>query len=181
MPMLVKGPGIKAGSCFAANVVNYDFLPTFVEWAGGKPESLRDVDGISLAPYLAGKTPEPAFVNRNLYFHYPHYRTSMPHSALVSGSRKVIHFYERPDVPMLFDLGKDPGEVRNLAKTRPEEHKMLHTAMMRYLKAVDARMPKVNPDYDAYPLPGAEGIRHPDAVGDRLLMSGRWKRTRRKN
>ncbi len=28
--MIVKGPGIKPGSAFTGNVVNYDFLPTFV-------------------------------------------------------------------------------------------------------------------------------------------------------
>ena len=37
VPMIVKGPGIKPGSVFDGNVVNYDFLPTFVDWAGGDP------------------------------------------------------------------------------------------------------------------------------------------------
>ena len=74
VPMIVRGPGIKAGSCFEGNVVNYDFLPTFVEWAGGDPKQLKNVDGVSLAPYMAGQLPETAFLNRYLYFHYPHYR-----------------------------------------------------------------------------------------------------------
>jgi len=41
VPMIVKGPGIKPGSVFNGNVVNYDFLPTFVDWAGGDPENCR--------------------------------------------------------------------------------------------------------------------------------------------
>lgn len=49
--MIVKGPGIAAGSTFTANVIKYDFLPTFVDWAGGEPESLKDIDGVSLAGY----------------------------------------------------------------------------------------------------------------------------------
>jgi arylsulfatase A len=106
VPMIVKGPGIRAGSAFDGNVVNYDFLPTFVDWAGGKPESLKDIDGVSLAGYMAGDQPGEPFLNRNLYFHYPHYRDSLPHSAVVSGQRKLLHFYERPDIPMLFDLSK---------------------------------------------------------------------------
>ncbi len=149
VPMIVKGPGIRPGSVFNGNVVNYDFLPTFVEWAGGNPEKLENVDGVSLAGYMAGrKQPDAAFLNRPLYFHYPHYRSSMPHSAVVCGSRKVIHFYERPDIPMLFDLSKDEGEVGNIAKEYPEEHRKLHDGMMRYLKEVGARIPKLNPDRD---------------------------------
>ena len=148
VPMIVRGPGIRAGSVFKANVVNYDFLPTFVDWAGGSPEKLKDIDGVSLASYLAGREPDQAFRDRRLYFHYPHYRTTMPHSAVVSGSKKVIHFYERPDIPMLFDLAKDPGEVHNIAKAHPEEHKRLYDGMMAYFKRVGARIPKSNPDHD---------------------------------
>lgn len=149
VPMIVKGPGIKGGSVFKGNVVNYDFLPTFFDWAGGDPKQLKDIDGISLVDYMAGrKKPDEAFLNRNLYFHYPHYRESVPHSAIVSGSSKVIHFYERPDIPMLFDLSKDPGEVSNIAKKNPETHKRLFGEMMGYLKEIGARFPKKNPDYD---------------------------------
>lgn len=148
VPMIVKGPGIQASSVFKGNVVNYDFLPTFVDWAGGEPGKLKDIDGVSLAPYLAGKTPDGAFLNRRLYFHYPHYRSTMPHSAIVAGSRKVIHFYERPDIPMLFDLAKDPGEVHNIAAKHPTEHKKLFGEMMAYFEKVGARIPKANPDHD---------------------------------
>jgi len=146
--MIVKGPKIKAGAVFNENVVHYDFLPTFVDWAGGTPESLKNIDGVSLADYLHGKKPDKAFKNRYLYFHYPHYRESMPSSTIVSGSQKVMHFYEKPDIPMLFDLAADEGEVVNIAKQNPEQHKQLYNQMMRYLEQVGARLPKVNPDYD---------------------------------
>lgn len=148
VPMIVKGPGIKPGSVFTTNVVNYDFLPTFVEWAGGNPSTLEDVDGVSLVPYLAGREPREDFVRRSLYFHYPHYRSTMPHSAIVMGSRKVIHFYERPDIPLLFDLAKDPGEVNNIAAAYPEEHRQLYKELMDYLNEVGARIPKMNPNYE---------------------------------
>jgi len=148
VPMIVKGPGIKPGTVFTGNVVNYDFLPTFVDWAGGDPGKLKNIDGVSLADYMAGKKPDEAFLNRNLYFHYPHYRTSVPHSAMISGKYKVMHFYEFPDIPMLFDLSKDPGEVSNIAKQNPEIQKKLYSEMMGYLKEVGARFPKVNPNYN---------------------------------
>ena len=148
VPMVVKGPGIKAGSVCKENVVNYDFLPTFLEWAGGDPSKLKDIDGVSLAGILRGEKPSNAFRNRYLYFHYPHYRTTMPHSAIVSGSRKLIHFYERPDISMLFDLSVDEGEVKNIAKEHPNEHKKFYNEMMQFFGQVGARIPKINPDYD---------------------------------
>jgi arylsulfatase A-like enzyme len=148
VPMIVKGPGIQGGSVFEGNVVNYDFLPTFVDWAGGDPKSLQEIDGVSLAPYMAGQKPSEEFLNRNLYFHYPHYRSSMPHSAIVSGSWKVLHFYGRPDIPLLFDLSTDEGEVHNIADRYPQKHKRLYDAMMGYFDEVGARMPKLNPAYD---------------------------------
>jgi arylsulfatase A-like enzyme len=148
IPMIVRGPGIKAGSVFDANVIHYDFLPTFVDWAGGNPTSLTDIDGISLAGYMRGEKPDSAFRHRCLYFHNPHYRETMPSSAIVSGTKKVMHFYERPDIPMLFDLEADEGEVSNIAKQNPELHRQLFDQMMDYLKRVGARFPKDNPDYD---------------------------------
>ena len=123
VPMIVKGPGIKAGSVFTGNVVNYDFLPTFVDWAGGDPSKLKDIDGVSLARYMAGEQPGDAFLNRNLYFHYPHYRSSMPHSAVVSGDFKLLHFYDSPNTPMLFDLSADMGEVNNIAEQHSSDTK----------------------------------------------------------
>ena len=94
-------------------------------------------------------TRQEKYVNDpNLYFHYPHYRETMPHSAVVSGNRKLLHFYERPDVPMLFDLSKDISEANNIATQQPEQHKKLYAEMMAYFKDVGARIPKTNPDYD---------------------------------
>tara|TARA_R110002049_G_scaffold50370_3_gene143174 strand:- start:230252 stop:231481 length:1230 start_codon:yes stop_codon:yes gene_type:complete len=149
VPMIVKGPGIKASSIFAGNVINYDLLPTFVDWAGGEPESLQDIDGVSLADYIAGEEPSSTFLNRNLYFHYPHYRSGMPHSAVVSGDRKLLHFYDRPDVPMLFDLSNDMGEVHNIAATHADEHQQLYKQMMGYFEQVGARIPKRNSNYES--------------------------------
>lgn len=148
VPMIVRGPGIEAGTTFEDNVINYDLLPTFVDWAGGDPKSLTNIDGVSLADYLQGQKPAEDFVNRFLYFHYPHNRTSMPHSAIVSGTSKVMHFYQYPDLPIFFDLSADEAETTNIAPERVDEHKRLFEAMNRYLEEVGARIPKPNPGFD---------------------------------
>lgn len=155
--MIAKGPGIEAGSINKENVINYDFLPTFVEWAGGNPNDLQNIDGVSLKGLMEGEKYDKDFSNRYLYFHYPHYRSGMPHSAIVSGTKKVMHFYERPDIPMLFDLAKDEGEVKNLAAEKPEEHKKMFDEMMRYFEEVGARIPKKNPNYDSETYNKASG------------------------
>lgn len=147
VPMIARGPGIAAGSCFKGNVVNYDLLPTFVDWAGGDSRKLEDVDGVSLAQYMEGQQPDETFLKRNLYFHYPHYRSSMPHSAIVSGDFKLLHFYESPNTRMLFDLSSDMGEVNNVASLHPEKHKQLYDSMMDYFATVGARIPRQNPNY----------------------------------
>lgn len=150
VPMVAAGPGIPSNSVSETYVVNFDFLPTFVEWAGGDPEALVDIDGKSLAGILRGEQPAYDLENRNLHFHYPHYRTSMPMTTMISaGKWKVVHFFEAPDVPMLFDLANDPGEVKNVARIQPVKHDMLFREMMQYLDDVGARIPLYpNPDYD---------------------------------
>ena len=47
-----------------------------------------------------------------------------------------------------YETAKDEAETTSLAGKNPERHQALFGEMMRYLKAVNARMPKVNPDFD---------------------------------
>ena len=159
VPMIAKGPDIKAGTVFDGNVINYDLLPTFVDWAGGSPADLKNIDGVSLASYMSGSAPNDEFLSRNLFFHYPHYRNSVPHSAIISGTSKVIHFYDRPDLPMLFDLARDIGEVKNIAEEFPKLHRELYMDMMLYLEEVGARFPKENPNYDRESYTSEKGFR----------------------
>lgn len=150
VPMLARGPGIAAGSLCTANVVNYDLMPTFLDWAGGDPTRLQDIDGTSLEGLMAGETPAQEFIDRSLYFHYPHYRTTMPHSSIVKGNHKVIHFYETPvrfpawNPAMLFDLASDPGEYRNLAEEQPSVAQALLDDLANHLASVGGRIPANN-------------------------------------
>ena len=153
--MVAEGPGIAANSQCTANVVNYDFLPTFVDWAGGDTNDLQDLDGISLAGLMEGEAPSDDFLNRSLYFHYPHYRTSMPFSVMVKGHEKVVYFYETPvrfpawEPIMYFDIGSDPGEYHNIYPENPARAEALYADMSNYLASVGARIPLVpNPSYD---------------------------------
>lgn len=97
---------MEPGSVFTGNAVNYDFLPTFVDWAGGDPDQLKE-----------------------------------------AGNRKRLHFDERPDVPLLFDLANDRGEVQNITSAHPAEHRRMIVEMMNYFDGAGARIPRRNPNY----------------------------------
>ncbi|MEM1305510.1 MAG: sulfatase-like hydrolase/transferase, partial [Planctomycetota bacterium] len=99
VPMIISGPGVRKGRYTDVNVDHTDLYPTFVDFAGGDLEQdiPEDLDGESLKELLNRPNRTPDFADRNLYFHYPHTRTSTPQSAVVTGTEKLLMFYERPD------------------------------------------------------------------------------------
>lgn len=148
VPMIVRGPGVAAGSRSAVNIVGYDFLPTFADFAGASARLAKEVDGASFKPVLLGQPVAESYVNRALVFHYPHYRIAPPSSAIVVGDMKLQHFYEWPSDNFTYDLKTDLGEKNNLAKTDPDQSAKLFTQMMGQLKAVGGYFPKPNPAAD---------------------------------
>ena len=83
----------------------------------------------------------------------------MPHSAIISGDFKVMHFYGSPDIPMLFDLSGDIGEVTNIANSYRKIHETMYDDMMEYLKKYGARFPKMNPNFDPQSYKAAREFR----------------------
>jgi len=150
VPMVVRGPEIAADSLCTANVVNYDLLPTFMEWAGGDPARLQNIDGVSIAGLMKGDTPTEEFLSRSLYFHYPHWRTSQPHSSIIKGQHKVVYFYETPvaypgwEPIMLFDLANDPGEYHNIQPQESALADALYADLTNHLAETGARIPLDN-------------------------------------
>ena len=144
VPMIVRGPGVAAGSRTTVNIVGYDWLPTFADFAGASGRLAKEVDGTSFKPVLLGQAVPDSYVNRALYFHYPHYRVAPPSSAIVVGDMKLQHFYEWPNDNLTFNLTTDLGEKANLAKTNPDQSAKLYGQMMAQLKAVGGYFPKPN-------------------------------------
>ena len=139
---------VSPGSRSAVNVVGYDFLPTFADFAGGASHQSKDVDGLSLKPVLLNQPLPESLSNRAIYFHYPHYRVSPPCSAIVQGDMKLLHFYEWPNDSFLYDLSRDLGERSNLAKARPDVVAKMQKDLMDRLKSVGGYFPKPNPKAD---------------------------------
>lgn len=149
VPLIVRGPKIKAGSWCDVPVVGYDWFPTYCEWAGIQSSKLpKGLEGGSLTAVLAGDTSQGVKRSREgLYFHFPHYQSEGgPQSSIRVGDLKLIHFYEK-DNYMLFDLATDLQERNDLASKRPEVVKDLKGQLERYLSEVKAQFPTKNADY----------------------------------
>ncbi|MFP6672224.1 MAG: sulfatase-like hydrolase/transferase, partial [Pirellulaceae bacterium] len=150
VPLIIRGPGVTANSWCHTRVVGFDFFPTFCEWAGISASKLpKGIEGGSIVSLLANpKQPQVKRPREELVFHFPHYQTGDgPHSALMLGNLKLMKFYEDNRLA-LFDLSKDIGEQNDLSGRMPQQTAQLHQRLKRYLAAVGAQLPVVNPSYD---------------------------------
>ena len=114
MPLLVRWPGkIKPGSVNDDIVLNLDFAETFLDVAG--VDIPADMQGESMRPILLGRT--PANWRHSMYYHYYEYpgpHCVKRHYGIRTQRYKLIHFYNDIDCWELYDLEKDPNELKNL-------------------------------------------------------------------
>jgi arylsulfatase A-like enzyme len=112
VPLIAKGPGIKAGAVPDQFVLNIDLAPTFMDLAGEKiPEWMQ---GRSLVPLLHGE--KPADWRTSMYYRYYHdpgHHNTRAHLGVRTATHKLIHYWKK-DAWELFDLTKDPTEQHNL-------------------------------------------------------------------
>ncbi len=113
VPLLVRYPGhVRPGSVSKSLVINADFAPTFLDYAGVTVP--KDMQGRSVRPILAGS--EPADWRKSIYYHYyefpqPHH--VYPHIGVRTQQYKLVYYYTLKEWE-LFDLRKDPRELKNL-------------------------------------------------------------------
>jgi arylsulfatase A-like enzyme len=114
MPLLARLPGvIKAGAVNDDMVLNLDFAPTFLELAGMKVPG--DIQGESFVPILKGNRPRDW--RKSMYYHYyefPGSHAVKRHYGIRTKCFKLIHFYYDIDEWELYELLKDPEELRNV-------------------------------------------------------------------
>lgn len=107
VPLVLSGPGVKAGLTINAPTTTLDLTATFLDYAGVSIPS--GMDARSLRPVLSGKSNAVR----------PYALSGMDNWRLVQqGNYKYVRTTGKP--PMLFDLDNDPGENDNLAASRPE-------------------------------------------------------------
>jgi N-acetylglucosamine-6-sulfatase len=141
VPLLMRGPGIVPGGVIDAPVANIDLAPTILDYAGAviPPELARPIDGTSLTIPLAGG---PADTNRAILIEGRDNADRSRHGYKVQSyvgvrtARYAYFEYHRANydtqaegiaAPIgagratdreLYDLVRDPYELRNLARDR---------------------------------------------------------------
>ena len=113
MPFLIRYPGtIKAGKVNESMILNVDFAPTFLEFAG--LDTPKEVQGRSIAPLLRGEKPKDWRTSMYYrYYHYPADHKVQPHYGVRNERYKLI-FFNRINAWELFDLKKDPNEMKSV-------------------------------------------------------------------
>jgi arylsulfatase A-like enzyme len=117
VPLVVAGPGVRAQR-IGEPVGLADLAPTLLDLAGFVPPAMPVMDGRSLADLVTGaRKPDPEAG----YAYSAQVRdrsVATPMRMIVQGRWKLI---ESPSGLELFDIRADPGELRNLARSRPAE------------------------------------------------------------
>lgn len=133
VPVLLRGPGIKPGTQIPGVVRSVDLFPTLLELSGvPAPKAGRPLAGRSLALVARGARAaldeEPAFAES--LTPRIHYGWSDLHS--VRDGRWKFILAPRSE---LYDLARDPGELRNVIDNEPARARALRAALDRRLAA----------------------------------------------
>jgi arylsulfatase A-like enzyme/Flp pilus assembly protein TadD len=129
VPLIVRGPGVKAGTAIDAVVRSVDLFPTALDMAGLGQDVPRN-SGRSLRAALAGArvTEEPAFAESLVPL--VHYGWS--DLRVVRDGRWKYILAPRPE---LYDLARDPREMQNLADAEPARARALRAGLEQRLRA----------------------------------------------
>lgn len=120
MPLVMRYPAmVKAGTEINEMVVNIDFAPTLLSLAGLKVPAA--IQGSSFLPLLEGNKTGWRDAVYYHYYEYPDEHRVMPHFGVRTKRHKLIRFYGDGDFWELYDLQKDPHELRNLYGQRGQE------------------------------------------------------------
>jgi arylsulfatase A-like enzyme len=144
IPLIVRFPkGAPAGKVMDEMVLNIDLAPTILDYAG--VEIPAAMQGQSWRPLLEAKQATPW---RRAFFYEYFFEKGFPGIPTVTAVRtetaKLIRYPGHDEWTELFDLQKDPFELKNLIKE--ESARQLRDAMeaeyAKQAKAVEFRIPE---------------------------------------
>ena len=115
MPFMIRWPGVtKAGTEPEAMIQNIDYAPTFLEMAGAPIPA--DMQGKSIVPILKGEGKTPEGWRDAVFYQYSGENTHRVarHDGVRDSRHKLMRFPDT-DEWMLFDLQKDPQEMKSVS------------------------------------------------------------------
>tara|TARA_B100001245_G_scaffold231864_1_gene213258 strand:- start:652 stop:1230 length:579 start_codon:yes stop_codon:yes gene_type:complete len=115
MPIVMRYPKeVKAKQISDNIVLNIDFAPTFLDYAGVQIPS--NYQGNSLRALARGN--QESNWRKSMYYHYYEYPQGWHfvkrHYGVRTDRYKLIHFYEDIDAWEFYDLNNDPNEINNI-------------------------------------------------------------------
>jgi arylsulfatase A-like enzyme/lysophospholipase L1-like esterase len=147
MPFIIRWPGkIKPNSSSNAFIQNIDYAPTFLDIAGAPIPS--EMQGTSILTILKNEGNQPENWRDSIYYLYSGEDTHnvAAHDG-VRNDRHKLMFFPNSKEWMLFDLEKDPQELKNVADS-PEyastlsEMKKLYTSLRQKYQVTTSTMPQ---------------------------------------
>jgi arylsulfatase A-like enzyme len=112
-PLVIRYPKeIKPGTVIDDIVVNIDFAPTFLDYAG--IEAPSDMQGESFRKLIAGEKVAWRDAMLYHYYEYPGEHRVKRHYGVRTGRYKLIHFYYDIDEWEMYDLEADPDEMNSV-------------------------------------------------------------------
>ncbi len=160
VPCFLRWPGHVTPRVIAPVAAHIDLLPTLADLAGVPLKGGHPLDGTSLRPLLEGR--EAGWPERLVF-------AAQGKLASVRTDRY------RADAETLYDLAADPGQTRNLAAERPEEHRRLADALAKWKAEVLPRGRDERPvpvGYRAFPVTRLP-VQDATGVGPGLTFSSR--------
>ncbi len=136
-PLLMRYPKeIKPGTKIDNLVQNIDFAPTFLDYAGAPIPS--EIQGESFRKLVSGETTDFRDFAYYTYYEYPSVHMVKRHYGVATKRYKLMHFYYDVDEWELYDLEKDPNEMKSVyddpvyADVQKMMHKKLEEARTKY-------------------------------------------------
>ena len=114
MPFIIRWPGVvKPGIRSKALIQNIDYAPTFLDVAGVSIP--QDIQGSSLLPVLKNDGVAPENWRKGIYYaYYGENEHHVPKHDGVRGDRYKLFFLPKTDEWQLFDMEKDPEEMKSI-------------------------------------------------------------------
>ncbi|MBT3192074.1 MAG: sulfatase [Verrucomicrobia bacterium] len=163
VPLIITGPGIKAGIDSDVMINGLDFYPTILSLTGAPRPAGKQFDGCDVAPLLLGDVTDPSLVKMpdgtardTLLWHFPN--SSTPQSSIRIGDYKLVRNYnatlsDPANTAPLLELYRlydgvtrgDIEEAKNLAEAMPERAVTMDARLAELLTGMKASYPYKNP------------------------------------
>mgnify|MGYP001253917388 CR=1 FL=1 len=134
VPLVARLPGrIPAGRVCREFVSHVDLLPTLIEFAGGAVEA--PVHGRSWAALACGES--ASWPRTSIYAQLHGFGPANWFSLRMVRTEEAKYVFSPFAVDELYDLRTDPGELRNVARERPELLQEMRGRLLEWMEAVD--------------------------------------------